>query len=311
MQFQKYPKMSEKVPEAPPHDILWFVSEKIHGCNVSFYCDGAVIKVAKRTGFVDDPSKFFNYSTWLQKNEAKIFALQRKLSKNIIIYGELFGGWYPERPETWKGPAGVRIGPDNKYIGACSDRAIQEGVYYCSHNEFCAFDLAVDGELIPYSVAYEHFRSVKLLCVQPLVIGKFARICDFSPIFDSTIPTILGMKQLPKGTNYAEGVVIRPYNVASPGCAYKSKHPDYREVKQTFSGKYESGILKYTTQNRYNSVISKYGPSEKPDIVKDAFVADVFEAYYENETEPIRDHSLATQLIQKAFDQLIAQSLDI
>lgn len=75
--------MSEKTPTTTTVQMTWFVSEKIHGCNVSFYCDGKEIKIAKRTGFVTDPTTFLNYSTWLSSEKHKIY----KLGKDIIIYG--------------------------------------------------------------------------------------------------------------------------------------------------------------------------------------------------------------------------------
>jgi hypothetical protein len=53
MEFKKYPKISETVGTAVRGggSTLWFASEKIHGSNLSFYCDGIEVKAAKRTDF--------------------------------------------------------------------------------------------------------------------------------------------------------------------------------------------------------------------------------------------------------------------
>ena len=57
----------------------------------------------------------------------------------IIVYGELFGGFYPKDPESW-----INNRINNK--GICTlpfeKRAIQEGIYYSENIEYIVFDVA-------------------------------------------------------------------------------------------------------------------------------------------------------------------------
>ena len=58
----------------------WVVTEKVHGANFSFWmteehlsvegiglCSAVVIKCAKRSGWIEDDEKFFNYKPVLEK----------------------------------------------------------------------------------------------------------------------------------------------------------------------------------------------------------------------------------------------------
>jgi Rnl2 family RNA ligase len=70
----------------------WIVSEKIHGANFSFWCDGNEVKVASRTQFVD--GTFFNCQSVINKYHDGILKFHReRLEKGdlLVIYGELYG----------------------------------------------------------------------------------------------------------------------------------------------------------------------------------------------------------------------------
>jgi hypothetical protein len=167
--------------------------------------------------------------------------------------------------------------------------------------------MVVGDDFISYKEAYEYLSEEGIMCVKPLVIGKFGKVSQFSHIFDSTIPKILGLSPPPAGTNLAEGIVIRPYDVASPGYAYKVKHPDFREVKRSFreaGGEGEDLWREYATRNRYNNLISKHGPCNGDlDKLCEYFVDDVIESYYETESIPIKNYDKAVSVIQRIFKE--------
>ena len=125
MEFAKYHSIENKLK---PLDGEYIGTEKIHGANFSFYCDGNVVRFAKRTSFIESEKEKGFYKL----NEAKIIHAYKKNvmnlfhkmkemkeygnTKYIAVIGELFGGLNP---------------------------SIQKGIYYCNEVEFMAFDLKV------------------------------------------------------------------------------------------------------------------------------------------------------------------------
>lgn len=78
---------------------LWFATEKIHGANFSIYFVNSNIKYAKRNSFLEEEEWFYNYQIIQQKLEKNIRLISKKLgNKNIIVYGELFSGYYSKEP---------------------------------------------------------------------------------------------------------------------------------------------------------------------------------------------------------------------
>lgn len=73
----------------------WIVTNKIHGANFSFYCDGENIRVAKRSSFCDE--NFFGCSEVVERYTKGILSLAKfakEQNKNIdyvIVCGELYG----------------------------------------------------------------------------------------------------------------------------------------------------------------------------------------------------------------------------
>ncbi|OFZ24105.1 MAG: hypothetical protein A3D92_08930 [Bacteroidetes bacterium RIFCSPHIGHO2_02_FULL_44_7] len=238
--------------------------------------------------------------------------------KNIVIYGELFGGWYPsdEQAKTWTGAQGVRLDRDGRcLLKSDAERAIQEGVYYSSAIEFCAFDLAVQTDLQYQFCTYRKtlllFSKVHLFHSMPLKIGKLHQVSDYSPIFDSTIPLLLHMTPLPVGTNYAEGVVIRALDDINHDAIYKLKHPQFREIPVVFSGKKtpcESGtvglVLSYANINRYNSVLSKFGRKTSREILLKEFINDTLNDFYENHPTIILDYKRLIEILTEKFNDI-------
>ena len=124
----------------------------------------------------------------------------------VYVYGEIFGGCYPH-------PA---VAVDS------SVSAVQTGIYYSPHIEFSAFDLATSTVVmppgqrafVPYADAMSVFAAARLPHQEPLFIGKYEQVQNYDIRFTTRVPERLGLPPLTDRTNYAEGVVIKPYRVA-------------------------------------------------------------------------------------------------
>ena len=128
-EFKKFPSL-ENTYQIKPIQLAeelgfdreeYIVTEKVHGANFSFHVyrteDGVQIKCAKRTGFIEDDEKFFNYKPLLEKYKSALINLHENvLDNDFILYGELFGG------------------------------NIQSGMSYQEDQDFIAFDLCVKQE---------------------------------------------------------------------------------------------------------------------------------------------------------------------
>ena len=144
MDFKKYPSIQNKHNEKFYNllannysNSLFIVEEKVHGTNLGVYLDEVNILYASRNEFLNDNDNFFNFQLVKNKYNDKFRQIYRLLKDNIdvnevIFYGELFGGYYPEKKN------------DNKRI--------QKGVYYTNDIEFYLFDIKIDGNKLRKSL---------------------------------------------------------------------------------------------------------------------------------------------------------------
>lgn len=110
--------------------ILWVSSEKIHGCNFSIFCTREFVRYGRRNDFLTkeipieckniDPDyfmeSFHDVRNLVIKFHHKLQNIYQDIKKfyptmaRYVIYGEYFGGFWPEQSEKI--------------------RPIQKGVYY-------------------------------------------------------------------------------------------------------------------------------------------------------------------------------------
>eukprot|EP00164_Ancoracysta_twista_P002640 GFYU01003514.1.p1 GENE.GFYU01003514.1~~GFYU01003514.1.p1 ORF type:complete len:361 (-),score=78.30 GFYU01003514.1:23-1060(-) len=340
LEFHKYPKLKYS-PEGGQVEAVkkWVATEKVHGSNFSIYWSGGdphttPFTVAKRTGFLTPKaeSEYYNYKEWLDqdKNKTAIAALYDRVAAHqqrtvgtftMTVYGELFGGWYPteEQSPQWRGaedsvPPRIRKG---RYVGSPEAQAVQEGIYYCPTIEFYVFDVAVEEVYLSYEEMHNMCQHIGLLHAQPLKIGTLSDVMEYSLEFDSTVPPLLGLHRLPAGTNTAEGIVIRPYSHVKTRDAdryhnfvFKMKHSKFSEVKSegvqgsSASGTCTSVVLKYATKNRYDAVVSKLGPGTGVDVVRQHFIDDVWESFYEEHYELDGEYKAIMTALDEEFNIL-------
>ena len=275
-EFKKFPSL-ENTYQVKPIQLAeelgfdkgqYIVTEKVHGANFSFWmteehlsvegiglCSTVVIKCAKRSGWIEDDEKFFNYKPVLEKYRNRLENVFEAVSddcEELVIFGELYGG------------------------------NIQSGMCYQEDQDFIAFDMQIDGVPIDKLAMFNHLQTYEIPCV-PL-LGKFETLqeaLNFNESFDSLL--------MRKGFNgedkhkEAEGVVIEPvipkWFPNGSRVYFKKKTKRFLEKGgnkihkpvETLPKELE-GVLtqafEYITEPRYSAVTSKIGEVTIKDIGK-------------------------------------------
>lgn len=103
--FTSFPSLDNTYQEKLIHQVEllglhtkpYMVTEKLHGANFSFWVsmldnNEVNIQCARRTDFIEDGEKFFNFRPVLEKYRNRLVQLHGLLKGDFILYGELFGG---------------------------------------------------------------------------------------------------------------------------------------------------------------------------------------------------------------------------
>ena len=248
----------------------YVVQEKVHGSNTCFVTDGSTVSFGKRSGFMEDGEKFYEYEELFQRYEARVIALFSIVKEcfpkmvMLTVFGEMFGGNYPH-PDVERDTS-VTI--------------MQKGVFYCPYHEFYAFDMYVaeagEGRYITVDEANVFFEQGGFFYAKTLFRGDFDKCLRHSNDFTSLIPQWLGLP--PIENNVCEGIVVRPvattYMSDGSRVILKSKNAIFaekkavkkREPKPFLEHPYSEELLnlfpiveQYITENRLGNVVSKIG----------------------------------------------------
>lgn len=225
---------------------LWIATEKLHGANFSFWCDGTEVKVASRSQFVD--GTFYNCQAVINEYSQGVLETFRTFYNEgdiLVIYGELFGG------------------------------NIQKEVEY-GEKDFKGFDVTVNGTPLEKLQAFNIIRWAGISTVPVIGTGTFSECLALSNTFESVL-TPEGYE----GENRSEGLVIEPVepNWFNNGSRiyFKNKTESFSErqakPKQVFElSEDESSLLnemlEYNTPQRVSNVISKIGQVTNKDFGK-------------------------------------------
>jgi Rnl2 family RNA ligase len=225
---------------------VWVATEKIHGANFSFWCDGTEVKVASRTQFVD--GTFFDCQAVINEYSQGVLETFNTFYKEgdvLVIYGELFGG------------------------------NIQKEVEY-GEKDFKGFDVAVNGTPLEKLKAFHVIRWAGISTVPVMGTGTFAECLALSNTFKSTL-TPEGYEE----ENTSEGLVIEPVEPAwfnnGSRIYFKNKTESFSEKKRKqkenviFELSDEESdlmneLLTYNTTQRVSNVISKIGAVSNKDF---------------------------------------------
>lgn len=267
-EFKKFPSL-ENTYQTKPIQIAeelgldkqqYIVTEKVHGANFSFHISMSSnldvdIKCAKRSGWIEDGEKFFNYKSVLEKYRNRLENIFDAVSddcEELVIFGELYGG------------------------------NIQSGMCYQEEQDFIAFDMKIDGVPVGKLTMFNVLQTYYIPCA-PL-LGKFDTLqeaLNFNESFDSLL-----MREGFNGEEKhkeAEGVVIEPVTPSwfpnGSRVYFKKKTKRFLEkggnkIKkepETLPKELESVLLtsfEYINEPRFQAVCSKIGEVTIKDIGK-------------------------------------------
>lgn len=272
-QFTKFPSLENTYRQKEIDKILvmnikdkWIVTEKVHGANFSFWVykdsdSGKVdIKCAKRSGWIEEGEKFFDYKSVLEKYRPMLENLRNDVLDDFVIYGELYGG------------------------------NIQNGMCYDLEQDFVAFDMRWINEDESLSLPLSKLTTLTLendfkIPVVPLVgiYNSFEEALAVEESFTSKL--IRADFDGAEKHKEAEGVVIEP-NAAvyepngsrvylkkktnrflEKGGKSNIKHKSPVVLQESVKVKLEEALV-FLNRNRFDSVVSKIGEVSIKDIGK-------------------------------------------
>lgn len=255
MEFKKFSSLEnsyrqnliDKVQYEGKDGGLWVATEKIHGANFSFWCDGAEIKVASRTQFVD--GTFFNCQAVINRYSQGIldWCIRNKI-EDFVVYGELYG------------------------------KGVQKEVEY-GERDFRAFDVVIDGVVQDKLSALSVVKDCGLLFSPVIKVGSFKECLELPNNFQSWLTP----DEFINEDNFAEGLIIEPVNPSylnnGSRIYFKNKTESFSEKnrqpkeKQVFELSEEDSnllnwVLEYNTKQRVQNVLSKFGEVTNKDFGK-------------------------------------------
>ncbi len=317
--FKKYNSIEnsyreEFLTKIKSHDFWnkeYVVQEKAHGSNLSFWTtDGISFKSGKRTTVLESGERFYNFELVLESIKPKLQGIWNDLKKindsigQITIFGELIGGNYPHQ-KIERSKTAIKV---------------QKGVFYSPENCFYAFDILLDcKQYLDVDKTNELFEKHSMLYAKTIFRGNIEDCLRYPNIFDSKIPTQLGLPEL--SPNICEGTIIRPIKhlMFNNGVRVilKNKNDKWSEtIKSKNRPKLEieipekvaelqTIILEYVTENRLNNVTSKIGEVSIRDFGKvlGMFNKDVVEDF-------LKDHQTEYDALSKKEMKMITKSFN-
>jgi Rnl2 family RNA ligase len=271
-------------------DMIFAISEKLHGSNFSFTADEKGrygITCGKKSTFLSEIDKFFNFQQVRDKYKDRVLAVFEHIKstkedvQQISIHGEIFGGKYPH--------------PDVPEVN--NQSKVQKGIWYTPENDFYGFDIRVNYKWLPKIESDEIFEKFGFLYNENLFNGALKECLEYPNKFQTTIPAKLGLPEIED--NFCEGVVIVPYkqvvNIGVQRLILKNKHEkEVQGKKKDKSNRMQSqqkevehlkehfdNIECFVTENRLRNVISHIGQITNKDFGKlaGAFSKDIIEDF--------------------------------
>lgn len=226
----------------------YILLEKIHGCCVGFGCTsetGNERTFIQRRNAILAPKEYFykvQHSQVALEMREKIIRLCDfiKPAKQIVVFGELFGG----------------------------DIDIAPRVIYSKPLRFVAFDICVDETFISYDAMKEHCVAFDIPFVVPLATAPMLQTLEIPNL--ETLKSVYTSSDVP--IVFAEGIILRERlatwdlgDIGNPRFMYKMKREAFSEKKTKQQGAEDTLLemaLDYVTLARMGAVASK----ELPDI---------------------------------------------
>jgi Rnl2 family RNA ligase len=290
-------------------DMEFVCTEKIHGTNYSFVCNGSNVVPCRRGASLGTDRSFMNHGHVYDKYAKDVlkmyYYIKEKYHANLVqiqLYGELFGGSYNGKTSNMH-------------------KKVQSGVNYHSENEFMAYDLKIQTTVNTYYLDYTKFKQmfddlkdvIKIKQVPVITICKYDDILKLNPIFESVVYSYYKLNKLEN--NYAEGYVIRPMTETTmpkiseeyqdSRMIFKLKNPSFSETMpetkpeikpKSTKPNYAEILKRYLTDMRYDNVKSKLTDDEQ-DKLKDKLYDDVLVDF-------LADNTVDSQSVELCKKQL-------
>lgn len=257
--------------------VEWEVTEKLHGCNVSFVTDGVQVWPARRSDYLAYDEKFHTVWAYVKAYWRRLVRLHTAREGHTVVYGEFIGG-------------GAFYGEGAKM----THKPVQRDVLYAPDHRFVAFDVRRDGEMLDTDEARAVCRKAGVPFATALCRGTYEQCWAYSQQHyadESGYPAEAGLKPPAVPSNVREGHVLRPVRFTrTPGgdaLVIKHKNDLFMERSRTKKPRLAAGrsddykrllalYLGAVTKARFDSVQSK---RPERDIKKAlaALAADVFE----------------------------------
>jgi Rnl2 family RNA ligase len=173
--------------------VSWVCQEKVKGAQFSIWIGQHFQACANRHRFLRENEDYFNWKAIRDSFVPSILDIRARAGfRDIVIYGELFGGYYPHLDV-------------DEYGGAIP---LKRKVAYSPHNDWYAFDVVVDGMWQPQWYIYQLFDELGVKYAFEVFRGKFDKALKRNHEFPSEVHELFGLPRIHGNT--CAGVVIRP-----------------------------------------------------------------------------------------------------
>jgi Rnl2 family RNA ligase len=280
MSFHKYHSIKNINNINYIDDDEWIAMEKIDGSNLQFIITKDDIKTGRRNSLLEEDDIFCNFQKVRDSLRSKLVQMRELVGvgvgvgvgEDIIVYGEIFGGYY-QKMEDCK----------QDYKQDYRAIAVQKNTCYCPDNRFCVFDIRRGEEYLNYDEMEKLCKEVDILYCEAIHRGSFSELKSLDPVFQTTFPQKFGFDEIKN--NNAEGYVIRPVitkrDSRNNRVIFKLKAPSHTERSIVKIGVPRSTgiaptercddlvdeIVQLICMNRLNNVISKMTKNNKPEYI--------------------------------------------
>lgn len=294
MEFKKFTdienaerqKYLDKVVDEGHGGAEYVATEKCHGANFSMYVNQTEFRAGSRSQFIGKESNFYGISQHWESLEERARKVYEILGGDgeVIIYGEWFGGRYPNMVS----PPGTK--------------QVQRECVYIPHNDFYGFGIVKNGLWLTVDERIDVFQKAGFYYAKILVRGSLQECLDYPNAFITKIPNDFGLPEIED--NICEGTVIEPvvpvfYRTGSriifknKNSKFKEKESRPKKVKEEVKLSEEgldilNNVLAFVNNNRRNAVVSKFESLTDKEFGKlmGAYIVDVIDDYrkeYEQE----------------------------
>lgn len=256
---------------------IWRGREKIHGSNFQLDYENGDVTAGKRSAKLTESELmgFFRADLIVAKYKAKVLQLASILELQVPeglpfdmkIYGELYGGVYPH--------IDIEKDPEAKQV--------QKGIFYSPHNEFAAFDIAINDRFLPDDVMEDLLKQVDIPVCPLLVEGTFEEVMAYTnegqsvvaqvlhnlPVIEDNIMEGLVLKpMIPVNLNDGSRVLLKNKNDKWSEKSDKTKVPKATIVMTDEQKEVYTSLSSRVTENRLKNVISHFGSITNKDFGK-------------------------------------------